>query len=105
MGNGALLPVMFVHVQNETESSIDEDTDSIRQIVSHALWATYLAPGVPPATRTTLVQGSAPAAYMHWVVLAGFFALVLALLSGVLANPWRPFRSRCARQSLSEPLH
>mmetsp|Transcript_137618 Transcript_137618/g.439695 ORF Transcript_137618/g.439695 Transcript_137618/m.439695 type:complete len:362 (+) Transcript_137618:61-1146(+) len=55
--SGALLPVMFVHVQNESASSVREDVDSLRQIVAHALWATYLAPrifsgGELPGTAT-----------------------------------------------------
>jgi len=44
---GALLPVLFLHVQSQNSSSIDQDVSSVKQIVAHAMWATYLAPNTP----------------------------------------------------------
>jgi len=44
VSTGPLLPVLFIHVQNTTESTVHQDIDSIRQVTAHSLWATYVAP-------------------------------------------------------------
>lgn len=57
---GAILPVMFLHVQNSTASSVREDVDAVRMVVAHALWATYVA----PATYATTRAAARPSAIM-----------------------------------------
>lgn len=43
---GALLPAVFIHVQNATQCKPEDDAANIRQIAAHLLWATYIAPGL-----------------------------------------------------------
>lgn len=46
---GGLLPVMFIHMPNSTESSYSDDAEVVSQIVAHSLWATYLATPILPS--------------------------------------------------------
>lgn len=99
VGTGALLPVMFVHVQNTTSSSIQEDVDSIRQVAAHALWSTYLAPsteentfGVAHATAES--SGLKVLLKFSTTIVAWSGLMLVCMLTGALLLPWR-----CANRS------
>jgi len=80
--SGALLPAMFVHVPNKTESSIRGDVEVVEQVAGHALWAAELAGAVPGPAALAAQEARAPAA----AVLLG--SLCVALLA-ILALAWR----------------
>lgn len=100
---GAILPVMFIHVQNATANSVRSDVDSVRQIVAHSLWATYIAPGSPQPPRLSAVT-----VLPSWAALLCFLlgGLSVGVSTGTLYH-WRRQR-HChvgATSCLQEPLN
>eukprot|EP00927_Polykrikos_kofoidii_P048804 TRINITY_DN43000_c0_g1_i1.p1 TRINITY_DN43000_c0_g1~~TRINITY_DN43000_c0_g1_i1.p1 ORF type:complete len:361 (+),score=41.24 TRINITY_DN43000_c0_g1_i1:58-1140(+) len=47
VNSGALLPAVFVHVPNVRTDTVEADSEAVKQIVAHVLWATYSRPGSP----------------------------------------------------------
>lgn len=100
---GTLLPVMFIHMPESTESSILHDTEVVRQVAGHALWAAFLAPKLPG--RLSFL-GAAIKADSRWS--AGPCAILVAFAVGASgATALAESRGRGCRRSpsgLTAPL-
>jgi len=99
---GALLPALFVHVQEASATPVQADIDSIRQIAAHALWATYVGPGAAAGDRADALAATGGAGELTAAAgLAASFALggALAALGAVAVA-----RRVCPARGLRAPL-
>lgn len=105
---GALLPALFVHVQNPEASSVLEDVDSVRQIAAHALWATYVAPYPEPPPIATLTEAwgmALPPMDVLCFAMCSIWVLAICMLP--VAGRWRARGARSgagSRSALNAPL-
>lgn len=81
VSTGALLPAMFVHVPNRTESTIAGDVEVVEQVAGHALWAALLAGAPGPAAWAAPVPTSASSLLLGRALAGG---VLLGVLSTVL---------------------
>jgi len=98
---GALLPVLFVHVQKASATPVQADIDSIRQITAHALWATYVGPGAAGRRAAAAAAIGGTGELKAAAGLAASFALggALAALGAVAVA-----RRVCSARGLRAPL-